>query len=239
MDKLLANSSVRESKYPQWVANVVIVKKKNGKWRMCVDFTDLNMACPKDSFPLPHIDQLIDAMTWHELLSFMDAYSGYNQILMEEEDEEKATFITHKGTYCYRVMPFRLKNAGATYQRLVTKMFKDHLGKIMEVYVDDMLVKSKSKEHHIDHLKEALDILRQYSMKLNPERCAFGVTSGRIAALSRFISRSSHRCHKFFNVLKKDNRFLWNSKCIEALRELKAYLSSPLLHAKAEPGKCL
>ncbi|XP_019229710.1 PREDICTED: uncharacterized protein LOC109210711 [Nicotiana attenuata] len=222
-----------------------MVKKKNGKWRMCVDFTHLNKARPKDSFPLPHIGQLIDAVAGHELLSFLDAYSSYNQTLMEEEDQEKTTFITHKGTYCYKVMPFRLKNAGATYQRLVTKMFKDQLGKTMEVYIDDMLVKSKRKEDHIDHLKEAFDILRQYDMKLNPEKCAFGVTSGRflgflvsqrgiavnpdqikaikgipemltskkqvqkltgrITALSRFISRSSYRCHKFFSVLKKDN----------------------------------
>ncbi|XP_070010102.1 uncharacterized protein [Nicotiana sylvestris] len=125
VDKLLANGSIRESKYPQWVANVVMVKKKNEKWRMCVDFTDLNKTCPKDSFPLPHIDQLIDAITGHELLSFLDAYSGYNQILMAEEDQEKTTFITHRGTYCYKVMSFGLKNAGAMYQRLVTKLFKE------------------------------------------------------------------------------------------------------------------
>nr|XP_016436972.1 PREDICTED: RNA-directed DNA polymerase homolog [Nicotiana tabacum] len=179
VDKLLANGSIRESKYPQWVANMVMVKKKNGKGRMCVDFTDLNKACPKDSLPLPHIDQHIDATAGHELLSFLDAYSGYNQILMAEEDQEKTTFITHQGTYCYKVMPFELKNAGATYQRLVTKMFKEQLGKTMEVYIDDMLVKSTKKEDHIDHLKDAFEILRQYRMKLNPEKCAFGVTSGK------------------------------------------------------------
>nr|XP_016513555.1 PREDICTED: RNA-directed DNA polymerase homolog [Nicotiana tabacum] len=154
-----------------------MVKKKNGKWRMCVEFTELNKACPKDSFPLPHIDQLIDATAGHELLSFLDAYSGYNKILMAEDDQEKTTFITHRGTYCNKVMSFGLKNAGATYQRLVTKMFKEQLGKTMEVYIDDMLVKSAKKEDHIGHLKEAFEILRQYGMKLNPEKCAFGVTS--------------------------------------------------------------
>nr|XP_016503144.1 PREDICTED: RNA-directed DNA polymerase homolog [Nicotiana tabacum] len=102
----------RDLKYPQWVTNVVMVKKKNVKCRMCVDFTDLNKAFPKDSFPLPHIDQLIDAAAGHEFLSFLDAYSGYNQILMEEADQEKTTFITRQGTYYYRVMPFGLKNAG-------------------------------------------------------------------------------------------------------------------------------
>ncbi|XP_019250965.1 PREDICTED: uncharacterized protein LOC109229871 [Nicotiana attenuata] len=156
-----------------------MVKKKNEKWRMCVDFKDLNKACPKDSFPLPHIDQLIDATAGHELLIFLDAYSGYNQILMEVEDQDKTTFITHQGTYCYKVMPFGLKNVRATYQRLVTKMFKDQLGKTMKVYIDDMLVKSKRKKDHIDHLKEAFNILRQYDTKLNPKKCTFGVTSGK------------------------------------------------------------
>ncbi|XP_070022704.1 uncharacterized protein [Nicotiana sylvestris] len=179
VDKLLANGSIRESKYPQWVANVVMVKNKNGKWRMCVDFTDLNKARPKDSFPLSNIDQLIDATMEHKLLSFLDAYSGYNQILMAEEDQEKTTFITYRGTYYYKVMLFGLKNTGATYQRLVTMMFKEQLGKTMEVYIDDMLVKSKKKEYHIGHLKEAFEILRQYGMKLNPKKCAFGVTSGK------------------------------------------------------------
>ncbi|XP_019241988.1 PREDICTED: uncharacterized protein LOC109222033 [Nicotiana attenuata] len=156
-----------------------MVKKKNREWRICVDFTDLNKACPKDSFPLSHIEQLIDATAGHELLSFSDAYSGYNQILMAEEDQEKTTFITHQGTYCYKVMPFGLKNAGATYERLVTKMFKERLGKTMEVYIDDMLVKSAKKEDHISHLKEAFKILRRYGMKLNTEKCAFGVASGK------------------------------------------------------------
>ena len=99
------------------------MKKANGKWRMCVDFTDLNRACPKDSFPLPRIDQLVDFTTGHKLLTFMDAFSGYNQIKMAEEDQEKTTFITSQWLYCYKVMPFGLKNAWATYQRLVNKMF--------------------------------------------------------------------------------------------------------------------
>ncbi|XP_019225396.1 PREDICTED: uncharacterized protein LOC109206978 [Nicotiana attenuata] len=112
VEKLLENGSIRESKYPQWVSNMVMVKKKSGKWRMCMDFTELNKACLKDSFLLPHIDQLIDVTAGHKLLSFLDAYSGYNQILMEEEYQKKTTFITHQGTYCYRVMPFGQKNAG-------------------------------------------------------------------------------------------------------------------------------
>jgi len=142
--RLLKAGLIREVKYPEWLANPVVVKKKNGKWRVCVDFSDLNKACPKDCFPLPHIDRLVESTTGHEMLSFMDAFSGYNQILMNPDDQEKTSFITERGTYCYKVMPFGLKNAGATYQRLVNRMFKDLLGKTMEVYIDDMLVKSTS-----------------------------------------------------------------------------------------------
>ena len=119
MSKLLAANFIREVHYPEWLANVVIVKKANRKWRMCIDFTDLNQACPKDSFPLPRIDQLVDLTAEHKLFTFMDAFSGYNQILMAEEDQEKTAFVTSQGLYYYRVMPFGLKNAGATYQRLV------------------------------------------------------------------------------------------------------------------------
>ena len=114
VDKLLAAKFIREVYYLKWLANVVMVKKANGKWRMCVDFTDLNMVCPKDSFPLPQINQLIDSTTGHKLLTFMDAFSGYNQIQMSKEDQKKTTFITSQGLYCYRVMPFGLKNVGDT-----------------------------------------------------------------------------------------------------------------------------
>ena len=121
--KLLTVGFIREVYYPKWLANVVMVKKSNGKWRMCVDFTDLNNACPKDNFPLPRTDQLVDSTASHKLLTFMNAFSGYNQILMKEEDQEKTAFVTSQGLYCYKVKPFELQNAGVTYQRLVNQMF--------------------------------------------------------------------------------------------------------------------
>ena len=124
VQKLTTAQFIREVYYPDWLANVVMVKKANDKWRMCVDFTDLNKACPKDSYPLPLIDQLVDSTAGHQLLSFMDAFSGYNQIKMDEADQEKTSFITSQGLFCYKVMPFGLKNAGATYQRLVNHMFR-------------------------------------------------------------------------------------------------------------------
>ena len=129
---------------------------------MCVDFMDLNKACPKDSFPLPRIYQLVDSKAGHKLLTFMDAFSGYNQIKMAEEDQEKTAFITSQGLYCYKVMPFRLKNAWATYQRLVNKMFNKQIDRNMEVYIDDMLVKSKKELDHLDDLREMFTTLKQY-----------------------------------------------------------------------------
>ena len=144
-----------------------------------MNFTDLNKASPKDSFLLPRIDQLVDATAGHELLSFMDAYSGYNQIQMHQPDQEHTVFLTDQGLYCYKVIPFSLKNVGATYQRLINKMFKQQIKKTMEVYVDDMLVKSLKADEHINNLKESFEILRKYKMKLNPAKCAFGVTSGK------------------------------------------------------------
>ena len=130
-----------------------MVKKANGKWWMCVDFTDLNKACPKDSFPLPRIDQLVDSIAGHKLLTFMDAFSGYNQIVMNEADQEKTSFITSRGLFCYKVMPFGLKNTGATYQRLMNRMFHDQIGRNVKVYIDDMLVKSKEEGDHLNDLK--------------------------------------------------------------------------------------
>ena len=143
---------------------------------MCVDFTDLNRVCPKDSYPLPRIDTLADSTARHELLSFMDTFSGYNQIKMSEDDQER-TFVTSQGLFCYKMMPFRLKNTGATYQRLMNKMFTHQIGRNIQVYVDDMLEKSLRKNDHLDDLQETFNTLWSYNMKLNPSKCVFGVTA--------------------------------------------------------------
>ena len=129
VQKLLEARPIREDQYPNWLANTVVVKKKSGKWRVSVDFTGLTKACPKDSSPLPKIDQMIDATADHDRMSFLDAYRGYHQIPMYGPDEGKTAFITPRGIYCYKVMPFGLKNAGTTYQMLVTKMFRAQLSK--------------------------------------------------------------------------------------------------------------
>ena len=179
VQKLTTAQFIWEVYYLDWLVNVVMVKKANGKWRIYVDFTDLNKACPNDSYHLPCIDQLVDSTAGHQLLSFMDAFSRYNQIKLDEADQEKTSFITSQGLFYYKVMPFGLKNAGATYQRLVNQMFRPQIGRNVEVYVDDILVKSLDEEKHLDDLKETFDTLRLHQMKLNPSKCAFGVSSGK------------------------------------------------------------
>jgi len=156
---------------------------------MCVDFTDLNKACPKDSFPLPRMDVLIDSTSGHELLSFMDAFSGYNQIQMSELDEEKTFFITNRGLYCYNMMPFGLKNAGATYQRPVNKMFGDQIGRNVEVYVDDMLVKSRKAISHLVDLEETFNTLRRISDEVEPDEMCFRCFVGKVPGIHGFEQR--------------------------------------------------
>ena len=206
----------------------------------------------------------------------MDAFLGYNQIRMDPNDQEKTLFVTGQGTYYYQVMPFGLKNARTTYQRLVNRMFQKQIETSMEVYIDDMLVKSVKVELHIAHLAESFQVLKNYNMKLNPTKYAFGVSvgkflgfmvnirgieanpdkikvmldmhppsntkeiqclTGRITALSRFVSKSSDKYQPFFQVLKK--AFHWDAQCEEAFLTLKTYLSSPLVLVSPSEGELL
>ncbi|KAK5835517.1 hypothetical protein PVK06_011208 [Gossypium arboreum] len=149
-------------KYSEWAANIVLVLKKDGKVQMCVDYRDLNKASPKDNFPLPHIDTLVDNTVGYSLFSFMDGFSGYNQIKMHPEDMEKTTFVTMWGTFCYKVMPFGLKNEGATYQRAMITLFHDMMHKEIEVYVDDMIAKSRTKKEYVQVLRKLFLRLRKF-----------------------------------------------------------------------------
>ncbi|CAL2277785.1 unnamed protein product [Prunus armeniaca] len=146
IEKLLAVGFIKPIKHSTWLANIVPVKKKTGVIRICTDYRDLNRACPKDEFPLPNMDILIDSTSGQGLLSFMDGFSGYNQIKMSPKDAEKTAFRTPYGNFYYTVMPFGLKNVGATYQRAMTAVFHDMMGKEVEDYVDDLVVKSKTRE---------------------------------------------------------------------------------------------
>ncbi|GAA0171787.1 hypothetical protein LIER_25742 [Lithospermum erythrorhizon] len=167
VNKLIEAGFVREVQYPTWLANIVPVRKKNGQIRVCVDFKDLNHTCPKDDFPLPIPELMIDAITGHEALTFMDGSSGYNQIRMDPEDEKLIAFRTPKGVYCYKVMTFGLKIAGTTYQRAMQKVFDDILHKNVECYVDDLVVKSRKRVDHPQDLRMMFKRLREYQLKMN------------------------------------------------------------------------
>ncbi|PKI76924.1 hypothetical protein CRG98_002711 [Punica granatum] len=166
--------------YSEWVANIMPVEKKDGRVRVSVDYQDLNKASPKDNFPLPHIDVLVDNTARHTLFSFRDGFSGYNHIRMAEEDKIKTMFITMLGTFCYRVMPFGLKNAGATYQKAMVTLFHDMMHKEIEIYVDDMIAKSKEGEDYLVNLKRLFDRLKKYKLRLNPAKCTFDAKSRKL-----------------------------------------------------------
>jgi hypothetical protein len=152
--KLLAAGFIKEVYHPEWLANPVLTKKKRGKWRMCVDYTHLNKACPKDQFPLPCIDQVVDSTSGCETLYFVDAYSSYHQTAMKESDQLVTSFITPFGSYCYVSMSFRLKNAGATYQHCMLKCFDDLIGDTIEAYVDNIIVKCKKVDQLMVDVKK-------------------------------------------------------------------------------------
>ncbi|KAM1110599.1 hypothetical protein ACFX19_009976 [Malus domestica] len=199
VEKLKGIGFVREVNNLTWVANVVLVKKNP----------------TKESLLLQNV-LLIDSTVGCELMSFMDAYSRYNQILMNHPDQEHTAFTIDRGLYCYKVMPFGLKNAGATYQRLVNSMFAEQIGKSMEVYVDDMLVKSKHVDQHITNLSETFNILK------------------------RFISKATDRCAPFFKAFKESKKYIaWTDECVEAFKNLKDYMSKASLLSKPEVGDTL
>ncbi|GJQ99866.1 reverse transcriptase domain-containing protein [Tanacetum coccineum] len=170
---------VRPVRYPTWISNPVLVKKVDGTWRMCIDFKNVNSACPKDYYPLPEIDLKIKVVMGFPFKCFLDAYKGYHRIEMSEEDEEKMAFYTDQGTYCYTKMSFGLKNAWATYQRLVDSAFQAQLGQNLEAYVDDMVIKIKMEQEMIADIVETFDNLRKVNMKLNPKKCSLGVKEGK------------------------------------------------------------
>jgi hypothetical protein len=175
--KLMAAGFIKEVFHPEWLANPVLVKK-GGKWRMCVDYTGLNKACLKVPYPLPRIDQIVDSTAGCETLSFLDAYSGYHQIKMKESDQLATSFITPFGMYCYTTMPFGLRNAGATYQRCMNHVFGEHIGRTVEAYVDDIVVKTRKASDLLSDLETTFKCLRAKGVKLNPEKCVFGVPRG-------------------------------------------------------------
>ncbi|GKV38221.1 hypothetical protein SLEP1_g46157 [Rubroshorea leprosula] len=242
--------------YCEWVANPVLVKKANGKWRMCIDYTNLNDACPKNCYPMPNIDKLVEAASRNERLSLLDAYSGYHQVSMAPEDADKTSFYAGDEIYFYVMMLFDLKNAGATYQKMVTIVFRAQIGQNLEIYVDDIVVKSLKVGDHLIDLEETFNNFRKNRMRIKavaemePPKSMKDVQrlTGRVATLHRLISKSADKCLSFFKIMRlatqkdesgKQKKFAWNSECQAAFDELKSYLSSPPLLTKADDGEIL
>ncbi|GKD09877.1 reverse transcriptase domain-containing protein [Tanacetum coccineum] len=178
VEKLVEAGIMKEVHYHSWLSNPVMVKKHDDTWRMYADFKDLNKACPKDGYPLPEIDWKVESLCGYPFKCFLDAYKGYHQIKMAKEDEEKTTFITSQWIFCYSKMPLRLKNTIATYQCLVDKAFKKQIGRNLEVYVDDLVIKSRTEQEVIRDIEETFKTLREIKMKLNPKKCTFGMIEG-------------------------------------------------------------
>jgi hypothetical protein len=178
VEKMIAAGFIRPCRYAEWISSIVPVQKKDGRWRVCVDFRDLNRATPKDEYPMLVAKMLINAAAGHKMLSFMDGNAGYNQIFMAPEDIRKTAFRVPGvvGLFEYVVMTFGLKNAGATYQRAMNYMFHDLIGKLVE-YIDDVVVKSTSAEGHLRDLQRVLERTRKFGLRMNPKKCAFGVSA--------------------------------------------------------------
>ncbi|GJV93961.1 reverse transcriptase domain-containing protein [Tanacetum coccineum] len=229
VSKLVTAGIMREVHYHDWISNPVMLKKSDNSWRMCVDFKYLNKACPKDGYPLPEIDWKVESLCGFPFKCFLDAYKGYHQIQMAEEDEEKTAFITNQGIFCYTKMPFGLRNAGATYQRLVDKAFHGQIGRNLEVYVDDLVIKSRTEDEIVRDIEETFKTLRKINMKLNPKKCTFGVEEGMFLGyqvntkgikicpdkVDAVLSLQSPKClkdvHKLNGKLASLNRFLAKS----------------------------
>src|SRR6185503_14683693 len=178
--KLIEAKLIRQFRYAEWISNVVPVYKKNRKLYVCIEFRNLNKATPMDGYPMPIADMLVDASAGHKVISFMDGNAGYNQIFMAEEDIHKTAFRCpgHLGLFEWIVMTFGLKNVGATYQRAMNYIFHELIGKIVEIYIDDVVVKSKGHQEHLADLRRALECTRRHGLKMNPNKCAFGVSAG-------------------------------------------------------------
>jgi dsDNA-binding SOS-regulon protein len=178
--KLLDAGFIREVDHPRWLANPIVVPKAGGKLQMCIDYTSLNKTCSKDAFPHPRIDQIVDSTSDCDLLCFLDAYSDFQQIPMSRENEEHTAFIRVDGLFCYVSMAYALKNALPTFVRAMHKAFGDLIRDLIEVYVDDIIVKIKSRASLLDNLAQVFHMLRSTRTKLNPEKCVFEVTTGKL-----------------------------------------------------------
>jgi hypothetical protein len=180
VEQLIDANFIRPCRYAEWISNIVPVYKKNGKMRVCIDFRDLNIATLMDGYTMPVADLLVDDAAGHKVISFMDGNAGYNQIFMAIEDISKTAIRCpgHIGLFEWIVMIFGLKNAGATYQRAMNYIFHELIGKIVEIYIVDVVIKSLDHESHLNDVRKTLECTRKHGIKMNPNKCAFGVSAG-------------------------------------------------------------
>jgi hypothetical protein len=204
INRLLEAKFIREIKEATWLSPPVMVEKKDTKiYRMCINFMELNKHCPKDYFPLPRIDQIIDSTAGCERLSFLGAYSDYNQIWLKFKDEDKTVFITPTRGILLQDDAFRAKNVGATYQRCMQACLKEQIGRNVEVYVDDIVIKSMKADSLLDDLRETFANLDRYSIKLNSKKCSFGVPIGQLLGyliLERGIEGNPEKIQAIINM---------------------------------------
>ncbi|CAL9029425.1 unnamed protein product [Prunus brigantina] len=246
IERLLKAGFIRTARYVEWLANIVPVLKKTGALRVCTDYRNLNLATPKDEYPMPMSDLLVYGAAKHELLSFMDGHAGYNQIFIAEEDVHKTAFRCARaiGTYEWVVMRFGLKNAGATYQRAMNLIFHDLIGRTVEVYIDDVVVKSPSRADHPGHLRQAFARMRAHGLKMNPKKCAFGFTAGNFLGFlvhQRGIEVDKNKATAIMaapppKTKKELQSFLEHQA---ALDDIKKYLSQPPVLMPPKRGKPL
>ncbi|GJW47702.1 reverse transcriptase domain-containing protein [Tanacetum coccineum] len=249
MLKIPGCSSVRQKKRGQAADRNHAIQEEVGKLRMCVDFKDLNKACPKDDYPLPEIDWRVESLCGFPFKCFLDAYKGYHQIQMAKEDEEKNAFITSQGIFCYTKVPFGLRNVGATYQRLVDKAFHKQIGRNLEVYVDDLVIKSRTKDEIVRDIEETFKTLREINMKLNPKKCTFRVeegmflgykvnTKGLKVCPDKVDVVLTEKSLLFFKTLKKcmkKSDFHWTTEAEEEFKQMKQLIAElPILKEPME-----
>ena len=177
IDKLLKIGFIRPIKRAKWLSPILVVPKKNGKIRVCVDYRKLNMVTIRDVFPLPFTNSVIDAIAGHEMYSFLDSFNDYNQFCMQSDDQEKTTFVIEWGVFVAVVMMFGLKMTHATFQRIIMEIFGEYIHAFMQVFLNDFAVYGAWNEH-LQHLQFCLERCRSSQLTLNPTKCAFGVTNG-------------------------------------------------------------
>jgi hypothetical protein len=205
--RLLQAGFIWPCRYAEWISNIVPVEKKNTrKIRICVNFRNLNRATPKDEYPVPIADMLIDSALGNRMIDFLDSNVGYNQIFMAKRDINKTAFRCPRfvGLFEWVVMTFGLKNVGATYQRCMNLIFHDLLGVLLEVYIDDMVIKLVNFEGHMDDLQVSLERMKKYGLRMNPMKCAFGISVGRF--LGFIVHQHGIQVDPKIQVYQKDQR---------------------------------